>query len=115
MHKWLHWLFPVKGWKERFREYSAGRTVWEVPGHPEADKVCPFPVEWIPHSMETSHPRGFDFLEATCVDTFAPLPIGVGVLCARCGVPLHPKAAHMMSAHAVPKCKRCRIFFTFTL
>lgn len=52
--------------------------------------------------------RGFEFLPCTCVDTGKEAPVGVGVLCVRCGIPLHPEAAAMVSGFDPPYCSRCR-------
>jgi hypothetical protein len=54
------------------------------------------------------HRMGFEFLSSTCSDTGKPLPIGVGVLCCRCGVPLHPEAASMFGGFDPPICRRCK-------
>lgn len=51
--KWLAFFFPVKGWRERVLLYKRGCQAWEVPGHPLANKVLPWPVEWIPHRFPT--------------------------------------------------------------
>lgn len=105
---------PVPGWKIRFREFQAGRRVWDVPGRPQCPKVIPFPIEWFPHRLsqdedtEEEKARGFVFLDSLCIDTGKEIKPGVATLCLRCGVPLHPDAAHMMGGFDPPYCRRCR-------
>lgn len=113
--KWAAFFRPVEGWKKRFLLFRGGVHTWEVPGLPEKSKVVPFPVQWIPHRMEltdeddeASHTRGFVFLDVTCSDSGKDAPAGVGVLCLRCGLPLHPTAAHMVSDFNPPYCRRCK-------
>ncbi len=111
--KWIAFFCPVTGWKKRYLAFKGGQTTWEVPGHPKASKVVPFPVEWIPHRTagefddEATRKRGFEFLPAVCVDSGKEAPIGKGVRCLRCGIPLHESAAHMVSGFDPPYCKRC--------
>jgi len=174
LKKWFAFFRPVFGWRQRFLQFKSGSTTWDVPGHPNAPKVVPFPVQWIPHRitgaedeakaldlrlslteqqdiLEQRHraladveassanavevgafealvknqqelvdklkartetqeglvSRGFEFLASTCVDSGKDAPVGVGVLCLRCGLPLHPEAANMMGGFDPPFCKRC--------
>ena len=51
--------------------------------------------------------RGFAFVDCTCVDSGKAAGIGIGVLCVRCGVPLHPDSANMISGFDPPHCDRC--------
>lgn len=122
--KWWAFFFPVDGWKGRYRAFCAGQKTWPVPGHPEAPKVVPFPVEWIPHRLygpgeeldppDGSPRRGFEFLdEVVCVDTGETVGKGVSVSCLRCGVHLHPSAAGMVGGFDPPKCKRCAPIIKF--
>lgn len=103
---------PVEGWKARLVQYKRGQTAWEVPGSPGKVAV-PFPVQWIPHSIdeadfdEAAHVAGFKLLSVTCCDSGKDAPLGVGVLCLRCGVPLHPEAAGMFTDMDPPVCRRC--------
>lgn len=146
--KWFAFFNPVAGWKKRLLQFKSGNTAWEVPGKPDAPKVVPFPVQWIPwraltaeeeldaldlkvalEEMEKKNTaseeeiaelkrkadtasaitsRGFVFLDCVCIDTGKEAPVGVGVLCCRCGVPLHPEAANMMGGFDPPYCSRCR-------
>ena len=110
--KWKRWFRPIPGWKQRYKAFLGGKNVWDVPGRPDVPKVVPFPVEWIPHRFEGLQSeeevkRGFALESVTCVDTGDYAPVGVGVLCIRCGVPLHEKAAGMTNGFDPPKCKRC--------
>lgn len=110
--KWIAFFFPVPGWKKRFRLYRAGSKMWEAP-KPGFPPVGPFPVEWIPHSLEDSlfseaeRGMGFHMTDSVCTDTGVLLPKGIGVRCCRCGVDLHPDAADMIGDHDIPKCRRC--------
>lgn len=112
--KWWAWLRPRKGWREDYRRFKGGKNVWPVPGNPEADNIVPFPLYWIPHRL-SDHPRGFDFLEATCADTGKHLPVGVGVRCLRCQVDLHPSAANMIHGFSAPYCKRCAVLISLVI
>lgn len=111
--KWKAFFFPVKGWKERFKLYQRGTKTWSVPYDANAPKVLPWPVEWFPHRrvIETDAPedkeRGFVFLDTTCVDSGMSAPLGVAACCVRCGVHLHPEAAHMLGGFDPPICSRC--------
>jgi hypothetical protein len=112
--KWGAFFRPVPGWKKRYREASGGRQVWSVPGRDDVNKMIPWPLEWIPHRLaedeeDAAWEKGFEFLEATCIETGENLPIGVGVCCLRCGVPLHPLQARMTSGFSPPRCSRCHI------
>ncbi len=170
--KWRAFFFPVPGWRKRLLQFKAGCTSWDVPGRPEASKVIPWPVDWVPHRITTQEEedraiqvrakraafaaltppppedesslevlthidtatreeerrhyaaqkagvekaeqdealalRGFEFLPCVCIDSGKEAPVGVGVLCVRCGVPLHPEAANMISGFDPPYCSRCR-------
>lgn len=115
VRRWWCFFFPVRGWKSRYLSFTRGRKSWPVPRRPDVPHVIPFPVEWIPHrilkeneEVNTENPVGFQFLEDVCIDTGKKLPIGVGVLCCRCGIPLHPEAASMFSGFDPPICRRCR-------
>jgi hypothetical protein len=118
LDKWKAFLLPRTGWKKRLLLAKSGQTVWEVPYKKDAPKVIPWPVEWIPHRQvnetddEAAQTRGFVFLDVVCIDSGKAAPVGVGALCARCGVPLHPEAAHMLGGFSPPSCKRC-YWFTF--
>lgn len=107
-HKWWSWLFPRKGWRQDYIDFKKGKNAWEVPGKPEADLVFPYPLAWIPHTLDTDHPRGFEFLETTCVESGAPIGAGTAMACLRCGVHLHPKYANMVGGYDPPYCRRCR-------
>ena len=117
--RWKAFLFPVAGWKQRLREYKAGKTVWEVPGRPTAPKLVPWPIQWIPHrlaessDLELDQARGFIFLPSVCWESRKATVVGEGVLCCRCGIPLHPDYAHMLTGFDPPYCKRCAwpVFF----
>ena len=96
--------------------FQRGQKVWEVPGRPDANKMIPWPLAWIPHKVvpRGTYPEGdpqekvgFVFLPATCTDTGKPAPVGVAVACHRCGVPLHDSAAHMAGGFSIPTCKWC--------
>lgn len=113
--KWLAFLSPVSGWKERLSAFEQGQTAWEVPDRPECNKVIPWPVQWVPHELlDLSDPsfspedraRGFQMIEATCIDTGKRARVGEGVNCARCGVPLHPDAC-TTRGYKAPTCRRC--------
>lgn len=106
---WWAWLHPVSGWRLRYRRFKAGQTVWPVPGAPQADPVCPWPVEWIPHRLDPSDPRGFVFLDSTCAETGVPIRVGVGCRCLRCGIDLHPNVANQVSHFDPPRCRRCNV------
>lgn len=111
--KWLAFFRPVPDWRKRYRQFLSGQRTWEIPGKPEKSKCVPYPLQWIPHTFDESQfdeadaERGFKFLDAVCCDTGRASPIGVGVLCLRCGVPLHPEAANMYAGFDPPYCKRC--------
>ena len=111
--KWWAFFSPVAGWKLRYRQYKAGKTVWDVPGKPEANKLVPWPLEWVPHRMtqendlEADQQRGFLFLPATCAETGQEAAVGEAVRCLRCGVDLHPKAANQLNSLTPPVCPRC--------
>ena len=114
--KWFAFFSPVAGWEDRFRRYKSGQHVWGIPGKPDKPKAIPFPLEWIPHRLEltseddeAAHARGFAFESVTCVDTGQEAGIGVALSCLRCGVPLHPEAAHMFGGFDPPCCNRCRL------
>lgn len=111
INRWWSFLFPVTGWKERYRAYKHGQLTWEVPGRPDVNKVTPWPVEWLPHRLDNLEDKwqklGFQPIESTCVETGAKLAPGIGVRCVRCGVSLSPKAAHMRTLHDPPHCRRC--------
>ena len=113
--KWRAFFSPVPDWWERYRAFRSGTNQWEVPGKPDRPKVVPFPVQWIPHRLvlseadsEAAWARGFEFEEAICADTGKPCGVGLVVACLRCGVPLHPEAAHMFGGFDPPYCKRCK-------
>jgi hypothetical protein len=143
--KWLAFFRPVDGWKRRLLQFKSGNTAWEVPGKPDAPKVVPFPVQWIPwraltsdeellalelkveiealekdedattealealkQKSEAASALTARFLDCTCIDSGKLAPVGVGVLCCRCGVPLHPEYANMMGGFDPPYCNRCR-------
>ena len=103
----------------RFKRFKGGAHTWEVPGKPDKPKVIPFPVQWIPHTTDEEqfdtrdHERGFKFLDVVCCDSGKKAPIGVGVFCLRCAVPLHPTAAGMASDFDPPVCKRCSWILLF--
>lgn len=109
--KWRCFFRPVKGWKARFLQYKAGNTVWSVPNRPDAPKVVPWPVEWMPYRQhgltESDALRGFAFEHGVCVDTGLTAKPGDAVCCLRCGVPLHPSVAGMITSIDPPKCRRC--------
>ncbi len=114
--RWVAFFRPMPGWKGRFLEFKKGRTGWSVPGRPECHQVAPWPIEWIPHRLlsagdpvDEEHPlRGFQFLIATCAETGKLADVGVGVRCCRCGIDLHPIAAHQFSAFEPGRCSRCK-------
>jgi hypothetical protein len=113
--KWIAFFHPLPGWLLRLREAKAGKNTWEVPGKPDRPKVVPFPVPWLPHRLELTeadddadHARGFVFLPGVCVDSGKDCAVGVVVSCCRCGVSLHPAAAHMIAGFDPPYCSRCR-------
>ena len=115
LSKWIAFFRPIPGWAQRLRLHKAGQTAWDIPGKPDKPKVVPFPVEWIPHRLElteeddaSTQARGFAFLPAVCVDSGKEAEIGVGVLCCRCGVELHPAAANMIGGFDPPYCRRCK-------
>jgi len=94
---------------------DGAENTWEVPGKPDRPKVVPFPVPWLPHRLELTeadddadHARGFVFLPGVCVDSGKDCAVGVVVSCCRCGVSLHPAAAHMIAGFDPPYCSRCR-------
>jgi hypothetical protein len=113
--KWLAFLFPSKGWKQKVIDFRQGKKAWGIEGKPECNPVIPFPLDWVPHTLELKHPekeedqkRGFDFLEVTCIDTGLEAKGGIALCCARCGVSIHPDSV----GHAgfdVPACRRCRV------
>ena len=111
--KWKAFFFPRPGWKERLLLAKRGQNTWPVPYKKDAPKVIPWPVDWIPHRPATeadddaAKARGFVFLDVICVDSGRESPPGVGALCARCGVPLHPSCANMLGGFDPPVCKRC--------
>ena len=76
-------------------------------------KAMPFPLQWIPHTQDESQfeaadeARGFRFLDVVCCETGKDAPIGTGVLCLRCAVPLHPEAANMFGGFDPHYCNRC--------
>jgi hypothetical protein len=112
-YRWLAFFRPVKGWKMRYLQFKAGKNVWEVPDRPTVPKVVPFPVEWVPYRLSTAadppevQARGFEFLDVKCAETGQDAAKGTAVSCLRCGIPLHPTAAHMVSGFDPPYCKRC--------
>lgn len=113
--KWLAFFRPVPGWRDRLRKFKGGQTVWDVPGKPGKSKVVPFPLEWIPHRLEVTEEddeatkeRGFAMIPVTCIEGGEEAAVGVGVLCLRCGVPLHPRHANMVGGFDPPYCKRCK-------
>ena len=115
LKKWLAFFRPVLGWRERLLDYLRGQKAWPIPGKPDKPRVVPFPLEWIPHRSElteeddeAAHARGFVFLPITCVDSEQESLPGVAVSCCRCGVGLHPNAAHMIGGFDPPYCKRCK-------
>jgi hypothetical protein len=120
IRKWWAFLRPVTGWKERLLASRQGQTAWEVPGKPECNKVIPWPLAWIPHRLygpdEDLTPeesaRGFEFLEARCVDTGKIGKIGASSCCARCGVTLHPDACRTKGFQP-PACRRCATIISF--
>lgn len=117
--KWIAFFRPKKGWAQRLRAFRAGQTVWPVPYSDQVPKLVPWPIDWIPHrplnetDSEEDKARGFVFLPCVCVDTGREAKIGDAVLCLRCGVPLHPIAANMVSSVDPPYCRRCSwpVFF----
>lgn len=108
--KWWAWLFPQPEWKKRYRRFKSGCTIWEIPGQP-GKRALLFPVEWVPHRLTDLSAReeeaGFAIEDVICCDSGKSAPRGVGVLCLRCGVPLHPDAAGMVAPLDPPRCKRC--------
>lgn len=117
--KWSAFFSPVSGWKDRFLEFKSGRRTWAVPGKPDFPEVVPFPVEWVPHTFDEAEfddkarEIGFKFIDVVCCETGKPAPAGVGVLCLRCGIPLHPTAAGMIGGFDPPVCKRCSWILIF--
>ncbi len=103
---------PQEGWEAMYKAQKGGQAVWEVPGHPEADKVVPWPIEWIPHRelTEEDKKRGFIFLDTVCTVTGQEAKMGVGVCCVRCGAHLHHSAANMAGGFDPPHCDKCKIF-----
>lgn len=108
---WKAFLRPVPGWHARYQEYLGGKNTWEVPGRPDVPKVVPFPVQWIPHRLDNLGPddqaRGFAFEPVVCSSSGKSAPVGTGVCCVRCGVPLHETEARMRNGFDAPKCWRC--------
>ena len=112
---WYLWFAPLPNWKQRVVEYRAGRRVWDLPWNPNAPKAVPFPVEWIPHrpahladGREVLN-KGVVLLDAKCEITGKTAEVGVGVCCCRCGIDLHPDAAHMINPMSIPVCWRCSL------
>jgi hypothetical protein len=107
---------PLEGWEEKYKEQKSGKTVWDVPYDSTANKVVPWPVDWIPHRQLTEEDsdadkaKGFVFVESTCAVTGKELPVGVGVACLRCGKHLHPSAANMAGGFDPPYCDGCKVF-----
>lgn len=114
LYKWFRFFFPVRGWRKRYRAFSRGRNVWEVPGKPDKPKLIPFPLEWLPHRLDNlegdDERKGFALVPAVCVDTGLEVQPGDGVLCLRCGVPLHPSVANIVTTQDPPYCRRCERF-----
>jgi len=118
--KWISFFRPVPGWAKRYRELRGGRNIWPVPGKEGKPKLVPFPIEWFPHRLELTaeddeeaHARGFVFLPAVCAESGEEAAVGVVVSCCRCGIPLHPREADMVSDFDPPQCKRCRWIIKF--
>lgn len=117
--KWWRFVRPVPGWFDRYRLAKSGTTVWSVPdAPPETPKLVPWPLEWFPHRRllpsdtdEGDIQRQFVFTEPFCVDSGLVVPKGLGVLCCRCGVPLHQDYAYPAlgaPSFDAPYCRRCR-------
>lgn len=118
--RWSHFFRPRKGWATQLKQFKAGKTAWPMPYREGAPQVVPWPVDWVPHrpAVGTDTPeeqeRGFVFLECTCIDSGRHAKVGEATSCLRCGVPLHPVAANMVTSIDPPYCRRCSwvVFFT---
>ena len=119
LRRCLAFFRPLEGWKERLSLFQGGTATWDVPGNPAANKVIPWPLQWVPHKLHSAEnpptddaalARGFDFVHPTvCVDSGRSLALGVGVRCVRCAVDLHPALAGQRTGSDPPSCRRCRI------
>lgn len=116
---WFCWFRPIEGWLPRLKEFNAGRTVWPHPvtGEP---KIVPWPKEWLVISTsaddlktENGKKNGFEFMSCFCSESMKSVPAGAGVRCVRCGVPLHPNHASMLTDASPPSCSRCRPLIRF--
>jgi hypothetical protein len=112
--KWHAFFFPVVNWKFRYGLFRGGKKIWKVPENPSKPVLMPFPLQWVPHSLneedfttKAQHKSGFALIEVRCTDTGVRVAAGEGVSCLRCGVPLHPLAANAFSPMDPPVCKRC--------
>lgn len=106
--RWRAFFHPVAGWRQRYNEYRAGRTVWPGPVHP----LVPWPLEWFPHrftNLETEQDKanGFAFETVICTDSGQVANPGQAVSCLRCGVPLHHGMSGALNSVDPVKCRRC--------
>ena len=113
IRKWISFFSPVEGWKDRYRAFHQGQRMWPNALVEGAPTVFPWPLEWLPHEKDESTKSGFIVPATVCVDTKKEVEEGLGISCARCGVPLHSSAIKQTDYFSPPFCKRCHVLVHF--